>query len=312
MPFSPNDKHIIVNYHYVDDPRPDRGGFHPCPIEEFEKQIAFLSNEYTVTTVADVFRTTQSGKKEKVCALTFDDGLKDNFINAIPVLKKYDARATFFPITKTTEGFLPTTHKMHFLLSHESAEKITDRYNAFLEDVFPHMVEAFSISKTERLTRIRKLYDDVITANVKETMNRVPSAVRNLFLKTLFKELELNEKEMARSLFMAPEELKTLRETKHAIGCHGHSHEALDSLEEVMIREDISSARKTLRNILGEITEIFAYPQSAPSGRLHDILEDEGFSYALTTERRGVARGDDPFLIPRFDTNDIRDFLERH
>ena len=124
MAFSLNDKHIIVMYHYVEDPRPNRGGIFPCSVEEFERQIAFLSGQYRIASVLDAYRAAQSESSERLCAITFDDGLKDQYVYARPILEKYNAPASFFIITGTLEGSMPFTHKMHTALSRVSADEL--------------------------------------------------------------------------------------------------------------------------------------------------------------------------------------------
>jgi peptidoglycan/xylan/chitin deacetylase (PgdA/CDA1 family) len=309
MSFNPNAKHIIVNYHYVDIPRDDRRGFHPCSVGEFEKQVAFLSHNYRITRIEELYNAAKENIDEKLCALTFDDGLKDNINNAVPLLDAHGVTGTFFPITKTTEGFLPTTHKMHYLLSLMDAEEIADRYNAFLSAAYPHVVEAFRVPKDARLSKTRKLYDDIVTANIKEIMNRVPHSVRNAFLASLFENLGLNEEEMTHALFMDLNDVKKLHETGHTIGSHGHTHEALDALPESDVREEIALSKELLEKVIGEPITILSYPQSAPSVPVHNVLKTMGFSHALTTERKHVEGDENPYLIPRYDSNDVRDHL---
>lgn len=139
------DKHIIINYHYIDNARYDRRGIHPCPINEFERQVIFLKKIFTVTTIENVFSAACRKLPEKMCALTFDDGLRDNYINAIPILKKHKLTATFFPITRTFEDFLPATHKIHILLSLQNADALIDIFNTFIRSSFPKIAGTYSI-----------------------------------------------------------------------------------------------------------------------------------------------------------------------
>ncbi|HEY4486801.1 MAG TPA: polysaccharide deacetylase family protein [Candidatus Paceibacterota bacterium] len=310
MAFSLNDNHIVVKYHYIDNPREDRRAFYPCPIKEFERQIIFLKNNFKITTVENVFNAAQENSSEKMCALTFDDGLKDNYQNAIPILKKHRVTGTFFPITKTFEGFLPATHAMHILLSSQSSEDLVGNFNTFLSATFPDMVGQFYISKTKRLTMERKMYDDVSTANLKETMNRVPRNIRDTFLEMIFKELGLDKEKISSALFMTPLEIKDLYRKGYLIGSHAHSHEALDTTEESLAWEEIRTSKKILKELLGTPVTVLVYPQSGPKIVPQAMLKEEGLRFALSTERRGVLKGDDPYLIPRYDTNDIRDFLD--
>ena len=80
------DRYIIINYHYVEDPKLDWGGIHPCSVKEFEKQIGFLSENFEIVSVGEIFDFAQREQKGKFCAITFDDGLRGQYSNALFLL----------------------------------------------------------------------------------------------------------------------------------------------------------------------------------------------------------------------------------
>jgi peptidoglycan/xylan/chitin deacetylase (PgdA/CDA1 family) len=68
----------------------------------FEKQLSILkSNNFTSITSDDLFNYIKNQQPLPVnpVMITFDDGYKDNYINALPLLKKYNFRADFSVIT---------------------------------------------------------------------------------------------------------------------------------------------------------------------------------------------------------------------
>ncbi|CAN5585141.1 N/A [soil metagenome] len=87
-------------YHKIDFPTADvriRGAF-TAP-KRFERQISYLLKKgFSLYTASDLIAhyKTHGAFPEKSVAITFDDGWKDNFTNALPVLKKYGAKATVF------------------------------------------------------------------------------------------------------------------------------------------------------------------------------------------------------------------------
>ena len=69
--------------------------------ESFERQMRFLkSRHYNVVTLEEVSRLMREKKRPpfKTVAITFDDGFKDNYIYAYPVLKKLGLPAAIFVI----------------------------------------------------------------------------------------------------------------------------------------------------------------------------------------------------------------------
>ena len=90
----------VLAYHKIDLPTADvriRGAF-TAP-KRFETQIAYLNRKgYSFLTATDLANYyIENGRwPERSLCLTFDDGWKDNFTHAFPILKKYGVKATIF------------------------------------------------------------------------------------------------------------------------------------------------------------------------------------------------------------------------
>jgi peptidoglycan/xylan/chitin deacetylase (PgdA/CDA1 family) len=90
----------VLLYHKIDVPAPDsrvRGGF--TPPARFARQMAYLKRRgfvfYTASELTEHFRE-QGRFPPNAVTLTFDDGWKDNYTNAFPVLKQLGIKATIF------------------------------------------------------------------------------------------------------------------------------------------------------------------------------------------------------------------------
>lgn len=67
--------------------------------DEFERQVQFLKeNDFNITPLQKLVSDLLNGLKikEKTVVITFDDGYRTTFSNALPILKKYDFPATVF------------------------------------------------------------------------------------------------------------------------------------------------------------------------------------------------------------------------
>ena len=63
---------------------------------DFENQIKYLrENGWHFFTMAELIQS-RNNLPEKSVAVTFDDGYEDNFTNALPILKKYNVKATIY------------------------------------------------------------------------------------------------------------------------------------------------------------------------------------------------------------------------
>ena len=90
----------VIQYHKIDKPGAGslvRGGF--TPPRRFARQMSHLKRRglafYTAGELIESFRANGRFPPDGV-ALTIDDGFRDNFTNAFPVLKKLGIKATLF------------------------------------------------------------------------------------------------------------------------------------------------------------------------------------------------------------------------
>lgn len=68
--------------------------------ETFEKHISFLVRHFSIIPLSELSRQLMTGTlKDNVASITFDDGYRDNLINALPILEKYNVPATIFVTT---------------------------------------------------------------------------------------------------------------------------------------------------------------------------------------------------------------------
>ena len=117
--------------------------------EKFEKQIAYLSTHgYHSVTLTQLYNYFYGNGKlpEKPIVITFDDGYKDNYTTAFPILRKYYFNATVFVITSnvghnnnlswdqlrdlTSNGWLVESHTVsHYDLTELDSGKLAQELN---------------------------------------------------------------------------------------------------------------------------------------------------------------------------------------
>src|SRR6186997_1628653 len=87
-------KAIILMYHSISEPDIDPWELTVSP-SNFEQQLQVLQNSFKISSVTDIaLSLRKGGVKNRAVALTFDDGYRDNFQIALPLLEKYNIPAT--------------------------------------------------------------------------------------------------------------------------------------------------------------------------------------------------------------------------
>lgn len=95
----------ILMYHYVSVPPPDADAIRmdlSVTPERFEEQMAYFASQgYQTVSLQALYDAVAFGKPlpRKPIVFTFDDGYADAYLNAVPILKRYNFGGTFYVIT---------------------------------------------------------------------------------------------------------------------------------------------------------------------------------------------------------------------
>jgi peptidoglycan/xylan/chitin deacetylase (PgdA/CDA1 family) len=94
---------ILVYHSISDDPL---NPFSVSPAD-FEEQVRYLAREYNVISLEELVACIRDDEGEippDSVVLTFDDGFRDNYVRAYPILKRYGVPATIFVIVERLES----------------------------------------------------------------------------------------------------------------------------------------------------------------------------------------------------------------
>ncbi len=103
----------ILMYHHVEVPPADAGEIRrdlSVSPANFEQQLHYLKQEgYVSLSLLDLALHLTRGEPlpDKPVILTFDDGYRDNYTNAFPLLERYGFAATFFLVTAPVDAGNP-------------------------------------------------------------------------------------------------------------------------------------------------------------------------------------------------------------
>jgi peptidoglycan/xylan/chitin deacetylase (PgdA/CDA1 family) len=254
----------------VDEPN----GFYPqTSTRDFEKQIVHFARNYKVISLDEIVERVKNRDSLRGCvAITFDDGFKDNYENAYPILKKYNVPATIFLTTGYIEdGTAPWFIKLRYIFMKTKKT----RFQFSLNDK--------TISLPMQTREEKFAASDRAMACLKDC----PDNERLPMLNNLCEELEVNDFRKLENLMLTWDQVKEMLESGISFGAHTVSHPILTRMPMDKVEEEIRQSKKTIEAKIGKPVTSFAYPfgkKAQYRPEIFPILERLQFKCAVTTE----------------------------
>lgn len=254
----------------------------------FEKQIVYLKDRFEVIFLEDLVEKILNGENiDGLCAITFDDGWRDNYTDAFPVLENYRVPATIFLAT----GFVGTDRifwpeEICFYLDRNDV-------NRPVSVDTPSSLIRFNdeIGKYDQYGR-EMFFDRSI-----EILKRYSPNERQEIL-GYFRSM-LKTEPFPRQMLNWDEAQEMLVSGLVRFGAHTVNHEILDQIPLYKVMEEISKSRTEIKNRLGCDVRTFAYPNGNHNEGIHNILTENGFNAAVTTHKGFLGHGMPLMEIPR-------------
>ena len=89
----------ILMYHMICTPKTSKEAKYACHPEQFEEHLRYINkSEHTPVSLVEIEAHLLTGEAlpDNSVAITIDDGFKDNYTQAFPLLQKYNIPATIF------------------------------------------------------------------------------------------------------------------------------------------------------------------------------------------------------------------------
>lgn len=278
-----NKRFAILIYHRVlDKPDPLR----PFEVDRvaFARQLEILTRCCNILPLQEAVLRSQDGTlpRRSIC-ITFDDGYADNVHNALPLLLKFGAVATFFVAT----GYTDSGHMFNDLVIEsvrgcEATEIVVPWRNEPV--VLGHTTASRVSAVAELLKEIKYLGADVRQEKAQELADE-------------------NGADMTGCRMMNPQEIRDMVNAGMDIGGHTISHPILRNLAGARSRSEIAGGKARLEEIIQRDVHAFAYPNGRRdtdySDRDVSIVEQCGFDFALSTEWDLASDTSPRFELPR-------------
>lgn len=275
----------IFLYHRVNDDRdPFLGGL---PSAAFAAQMQYISRHFPLVTLDQVASGIFPQGHSYCVAVTFDDGYRDNFVTALPILKKFGVPATVFLATGSIEaGQLPWYDQVRL------AFKLTTRKSLSLEDL-----GGPEGSLQELPARLRLL--DLTLG----WLRRTPQCQRTAAMSAIFQRLGVPDGLNLPNQMLRWDEIRQMSKSNIVFGAHTVNHPPLSQATRGELKTEIAGSKRAIESRLQLPVCHFAYPFGQPfdfSAQAKQVVQEAGFKTAVTTVRGLNEPGDDLFELRRF------------
>ena len=279
-------------FHRVSDNQ--NGLWPPMNTKLFEKCIYYIQKKFHVVLFEDLVQqdlmhfSPLSNQKRRIATIMFDDGYKDNIEYAVPILKKYNLKASFYVITNCIDKNIPTwDYNIEWVLKHTKRDKIILNF-----DFIPKNLQVIQLTSIEkRLFFIKKL---------KPLLKKLSHDKRNQILKYVFE--KCNDVESPK-LMMNWNDLRCLKSEGHYIGSHSVNHSILGNMLNIKdLTFEIQHSGYKIQEKLGHFPITFSYPFGSYNDLVKKIIFDSGYKIGLATKQDVYKPYKDNLLeIPRIE-----------
>ncbi len=280
---------LVLTYHRVlhEDERIGTWS-HPGIVvnaESFERQMKFLKRHYPPVEAARTDQWRLAGPARSL--VTFDDGWRDNFVNALPILQDNEISALLFVATDYIDGDKPFWQERLGGLLGAVLEQ--DPAGSDLPDAVP-----------------RALLDvpDVWSAvhAIIEHFRALPYAeIENVIADLEQRALTPHSERI--DVFLSWEQIASMNLAGFCIGSHSCSHRLLTRLDRSELAIELNRSRSMLEAQLDEPVTTLAYPGGAVSEMVASEARAAGYQHAFTTAPGSVSN-QDPMELPRVNVHE--------
>ncbi len=277
--------------------------------DHFCEQVDYLKKNFNVISVAELAeRIALNRIGDNTVAVTFDDGFKDNYTTAAPLLDWYEMPATFYVSTRNlADGKLYWWDSLEEVLFHTEVlppyfemdinnelVTFTFRSDRILQSRTSNQIRAWNYHlpiPNERIAFYMILWSRLKPLAYEE-QNRILEAIREW--------AGFNGVAYSQGDTMSVREIRMLSENAlFSVGAHTVHHSMLGHQNAADQEFEVKESKRQIEQWLRKPVTGFAYPYGNFNGITQGILKTTGFHYAVSTQSKIATREDDVFALPR-------------
>jgi peptidoglycan/xylan/chitin deacetylase (PgdA/CDA1 family) len=235
------------------------------PATAFEEGIAWLARRFRIVPLGEMVDAIAAGRSPHAggeLALTFDDGLRNQFELAYPVLKRLGAPATFFVCPDLIE-------QRRWIWTQEARSR--------LQTMTPMARAQFALASGPSISEVEPLMSRLKMQPIAERLRQEAS------LRAVTPDFAPTDATRRRFDPLSWDELARIDPAVVTIGSHTLTHPILPSIGDEALEREIVESRRVLEERLGRTVDLFCYPNGSLDPRVHAVVA-RTYRAAVTTE----------------------------
>jgi len=252
----------------------------------FEHLLGWLKKHFDCVSLMEILQPGKVRSDRPKITLTFDDGWRDNAVNAFPLLQKYQVPASIFLST----DFIGSRQRFWWESIGETlwgshGERARKQLIDCLQQIGRPLPVPFDELEVERRSLVLLHFLQSLKTLSPQDLNRLTDECPD---ESLPQALDWHQ---VRSL----EASGLVR-----FGPHGASHAILTGLDDQHLHEELSRSRDALLNGCNRPLPVYCYPNGDNDARVRQQVCEHDFPFALGTGTGIYRRHCDPLNLPRF------------
>jgi len=266
--------------------------------EIFESFVEYLSGEYNLISLDE--SVDHMNKKQlfsrKSCVLTFDDGYRDNYLNAYSTLKNFNVPATIFMTVNCIGKDKAFWQELLFRLMCILYEKRNS-----LDGDAEEKLSCMPIRKDILLLfKNGERFFGEITSVMVQRMKGLPMAEIQVIVNELLEIIGEKESGLEQGCeFLSWQEIKEMSQNRIDFGSHTLSHAILTVESEEKVKTEVEESKQILEKNLGKKIKHFAYPNGDSNAFVQRVVENSGFVSASSISDGLVGIDSSPYQLSR-------------
>lgn len=272
---------LIINYHSISSTF-EKDSFLGLPVDIFEEHLKVIRTNFKIVTLKKGLELLERDRPRGLCvAITFDDGYMDNYINAYPLLKKYNIPATIFLTTDCIgKDYFFWWDNVFYILSSLDTKRVS-----------------VSFGKKRFCFRLMNPDDIRRAANA---INNFLRQYRYEDIKCFLNELEGRfpiERPLTPKRMLGWDEIKTMAKDIIEFGSHTKTHRNLSLMSDEEVLEELIDSKCQIEKNTGLKAAGLSYPFGIFDDRVKYLAKKAGFEFARSTLKGVNQRDTDRFSL---------------